>query len=135
MCGDKISKTMRRGEKGGSPPHVRGQALGFLTTIIHHRITPACAGTSLLRCGYSQFVADHPRMCGDKSTDRVPSVGTPGSPPHVRGQAHMLFRLSLTLGITPACAGTSCVSSGDHLGKRDHPRMCGDKHACFFWFS
>ena len=66
-------------------------------------------------------------MCGDKIHDYRHSHASLGSPPHVRGQESPSFIFSIAVRITPACAGTSVKRLWPIRGKRDHPRMCGDK--------
>ena len=66
MCGDKGMVYANPTDAQGSPPHVRGQVLIPLSTVIIDGITPACAGTSVSALGKSPAMRDHPRMCGDK---------------------------------------------------------------------
>lgn len=49
------------------------------------------------------------------------------SPPHMRGKRHHLRRRFYVPGITPAHAGKSLSLSGWFSGRRDHPRICGEK--------
>src|SRR5690349_6369635 len=70
----------------GSPPHARGQLAVAVSTILALRLTPACAGTTLLPGGAPPVPAAHPRMRGDNSGGSRPAVTLRGSPPHARGQ-------------------------------------------------
>ena len=89
-------------------------------------ITPACAGTTgNLYCD-GKTMGDHPRMCGDHRPCRYKVLHILGSPPHVRGPHLKLFYLLQSLGITPACAGTTRNACTPPTLGRDHPRMCGD---------
>ena len=66
-------------------------------------------------------------MCGEKQRLQAFNDTVQGSPPHVRGKVEALRAAYPMLGITPACAGKSCIfgfCSGNHS---DHPRMCGEK--------
>ena len=72
---------------------------------------------------------DHPRVCGEKSLLRAVATHRAGSPPRVRGKAAGSSRRRGRPGITPACAGKSCVSSAMRWMIRDHPRVCGEKSA------
>ena len=65
-----------RGEKGG------------LGVILLHlwRITPACAGKSIVFRIEAGNVEDHPRMRGEKVLLRVIEGAPAGSPPHARGK-------------------------------------------------
>ena len=70
---------------------------------------------------------DHPRMCGEKHAVQIAQIFGKGSPPHVRGKAGVALLSGQIVGITPACAGKSCVVSGRTSQSWDHPRMCGEK--------
>ena len=111
----------------GSPPHVRGQVCCCSSSDSLHRITPACAGTRSLSGPCAPYSRDHPRMCGDKLGGQIYRLCGVGSPPHVRGQAKFVSGNVKKMGITPACAGTSCGRAEEDAKKQDHPRMCGDK--------
>ena len=87
MCGEKLAAVVWRG--GG-----RG-------------ITPACAGRSRGNGRPPCLVADHPRVCGEKvDCVRAESIAA-GSPPRVRGEAHVTQITLEQARITPACAGRS----------------------------
>ena len=66
-------------------------------------------------------------MCGEKKNVRLTKISLAGSPPHVRGKAHLLAANPLFLRITPACAGKSTRGTDAHKRPWDHPRMCGEK--------
>ena len=54
-----------------------------------------------------------------------------GSPPRVRGKVYVFLVSSPAHGITPACAGKSCLNVIFCLFDWDHPRVCGEKReAC-----
>ena len=53
--------------------------------ILLYRITPACAGTTVVEYGVNDTVKDHPRVCGDYSLPPHFLHLTLGSPPRVRG--------------------------------------------------
>ena len=92
-----------------------------------NRITPACAGKSILVIAWVQYCRDHPRMCGEKNIVRKASFDPQGSPPHVRGKGRRSCRRSGSCRITPACAGKSQREPPEFSGSGDHPRMCGEK--------
>ena len=50
-----------------------------------------------------------------------------GSPPRVRGKAHVCLMTVISVGITPACAGKSRSVQGPAGSCGDHPRVCGEK--------
>ena len=148
MCGEKIIPHIVMLVNRGSPPHVRGKGRRQFSIRARSWITPACAGKSKFRCGTSELRQDHPRMCGEKSTDSLPMpmvIGSPphvrgkvcedclgdivedGSPPHVRGKARDVHVITPFPRITPACAGKSIHDTQDDPQNEDHPRMCGEK--------
>ena len=127
MCGEKdiISNTVKNSI--GSPPHVRGKAFRYSITCSSLGITPACAGKSSVRELLLIVSRDHPRMCGEKSTQPGHLWDEWGSPPHVRGKAPSLRERRHWHRITPACAGKRGLRSAWGSVYRDHPRMCGEK--------
>ncbi len=85
MCGDYCRlKTWRRCNPG-SPLHVRGLQRIKKNDLKKARITPACAGTTLLILFELNFFQDHPCMCGDYMSSTSALVFKSGSPLHVRG--------------------------------------------------
>ena len=70
---------------------------------------------------------DHPRACGEKDKAKEMGATTKGSPPHVRGKAHVIADRVDVAGITPACAGKSHWESLRRSPPEDHPRVCGEK--------
>ena len=50
-----------------------------------------------------------------------------GSPPLTRGKASSSGMLSCFIGITPAYAGKSLPANSLYAGRRDHPRLRGEK--------
>ena len=71
MCGEKVSSTSPLKCLYGSPPHVRGKALGPCAGRVAVGITPACAGKSPTAKQRGTLRRDHPRMCGEK-TKKIP---------------------------------------------------------------
>ena len=90
------------------------------------RITPACAGKTLLCIYQNQYESDHPRVCGENAFFRTVAILQRGSPPRVRGKH--IDRATKLLGerITPACAGKTCKVYALHGKSPDHPRVCGE---------
>ena len=89
-------------ERAGSPPRVRERPLVEQGATDEERITPACAGKTLCEMNNSEFVEDHPRVCGKDCiamrlikhvcgkdfTRRLNSNAAEGSPPRVRERLH-----------------------------------------------
>ena len=86
---------------------MREPPLRLLRVNNYFGITPACAGTTLHN-GEPYFVKwDHPRVCGNHTTDFVTETFAGGSPPRVREPLYSESHLNPSAGITPACAGTT----------------------------
>ena len=66
-------------------------------------------------------------MCGEKSRHRNHQEKWYGSPPRVRGKVMPYANKNDGLWITPACAGKSKNQRGKYVGRKDHPRVCGEK--------
>ena len=93
------------------------------------RITPAYAGKSKRIAPSSVLFGDHPRVCGEKLRESRGLNRTRGSPPRMRGKVFDADYSILRSGITPAYAGKSYTRTCYAYNVRDHPRVCGEKHA------
>ena len=67
VCGEKTFTVKNVPGAEGSPPRVRGKAMMPTNALIVRRITPACAGKSLVKMPFFKGGEDHPRVCGEKS--------------------------------------------------------------------
>ena len=105
VCGEKPDSRNTLQLSPGSPPHVRGKALAYLSPCTERRITPACAGKSFLRSSSQSRSGDHPRVCGEKVYKDIKHVAAVGSPPRMRGKVRIPCWRSVSAGITPAYAG------------------------------
>ena len=65
-------------------------------------------------------------MCGENAAISAKTGLTRGSPPRVRGKLTFSSTRVLRKGITPACAGKTCLSRNETGDSRDHPRVCGE---------
>ena len=66
VCGEERVDFRKYGCPVGSPPRVRGRALGDNNRAWIGRITPACAGKSFVLLGNPVQHEDHPRVCGEE---------------------------------------------------------------------
>ena len=127
VCGEK-RRSKRNGETNpGSPPRVRGKEDFVRRPLDARGITPACAGKRSSHVSRLFGLRDHPRVCGEKTSQLWSLYHSSGSPPRVRGKEAELIELQRQLGITPACAGKSLRRSRCHSACQDHPRVCGEK--------
>ena len=113
----------------GSPPRMRGKALRFHATTGRTWITPAHAGKNAGTAHFPPVAWDHPRTCGEKLMPCPISDDLAGSPPHMRGKAHLRLDQQRVQGITPAHVGKRHIRRRDSPGQRDHPRTYGEKSA------
>ena len=106
---------------------MRGKAVahGIITEV--HGITPAYAGKSGKCCGRILLCWDHPRLCGEKCSDSEFFYQSLGSPPPMRGKVECHISETDETRITPAYAGKRDHATSDKAGRRDHPRLCGEK--------
>ena len=65
-------------------------------------------------------------MCGEHRFASRETQQEWGSSPHVRGAPEHSPAPKVTLGIIPACAGSTRTRTWDYIPARDHPRMCGE---------
>ena len=107
VCGEKRRTHQCPAASSGSPPRVRGKAVGYRIDTIEEGITPACAGKRQYQLPGGHGQKDHPRVCGEKYQSMAHRVRVTGSPPRVRGKDSIKWQWKTGLG--------------------DHPRVCGEK--------
>ena len=76
-----------------------------------HRITPACAGRTVVANIEGADNGDHPRVCGKNSVSGQLAITIRGSPPRVREERRRYPRKNTRSRITPACAGRTVKKS------------------------
>ena len=106
---------------------MRGKASAVRNIVLHHGITPACAGKRIFEIGNRGGGEDHPRVCGEKNSIFCPVFSVTGSPPRVRGKAPRPSPSRPSRRITPACAGKRPRFLWQPGRLWDHPRVCGEK--------
>ena len=127
MCGEQSPSPSSRPYLSGSPPRVRGTVFSLYADFRPYRITPACAGNRMEINISGRKHQDHPRVCGEQ-VDKLRQEGAlEGSPPRVRGTAHMGSTAQAQDRITPACAGNRCREALKDGKGEDHPRVCGEQ--------
>jgi len=80
------------------------------------RITPAPAGSTSQYWINLPLARDHPRACGEHSLATSPNIGLLGSPPRLRGALFYAKVAAIPVGITPAPAGSTCMSLTHFVG-------------------
>ncbi len=86
-----------------------------------------CAGSSCPARHPLHRSADHPRVRGEQSAICPTCQGKGGSPPRARGAGDRGSASQWSMGITPACAGSSCLTDAVWNQLQDHPRVRGEQ--------
>ncbi len=110
----------------GSSPRARGAPQSPAHRRLQLGIIPACAGSTQPGANVFDGHGDHPRVRGEHGANRVCRRRRPGSSPRARGALEDLTRDEATLGIIPACAGSTGCRGGRAWRSRDHPRVRGE---------
>ena len=106
---------------------MRGKVMRDEKVAFYERITPAYAGKRCLSWTTKTHPKDHPRLCGEKDSEKFCCFRHRGSPPPMRGKADLIPCDIVFYRITPAYAGKSSCHKKEARGSRDHPRLCGEK--------
>ena len=106
---------------------MRGKADHTFSFYFPPRITPAYAGKRWSRYETICIHQDHPRLCGEKTSNTVSGKTNQGSPPPMRGKDDGTLPEPISNRITPAYAGKSSEACKPVNSVKDHPRLCGEK--------
>ena len=106
-CGEKAAAIDDICLRLGSPPPMRGKAVGMADRAAALGITPAHAGKRYVRIKRESPSQDHPRPCGEKKNSSTKISINLGSPPPMRGKGGHNARDYGDRRITPAHAGKS----------------------------
>ena len=126
VCGEHRNTVERLNGSQGSSPRVRGTRFPVSLMLSWVGIIPACAGNTRTRPGWRRQAGDHPRVCGEHAKLPASMLALPGSSPRVRGTLALGAGEKHDGGIIPACAGNTIRPSGSTIGRKDHPRVCGE---------
>ena len=69
VCGENKPGMKSAFNLDGSPPRVRGKQFLRYDYHVCKRITPACAGKTPFLCRFLLSQADHPRVCGENTSE------------------------------------------------------------------
>ena len=111
MCGKNLRLMPTLISTTGSPPRVREEQKIKRKTSGPRRITPACAGRTLLKTSAAPQPRDHPRVCGKNHLSSLLQRNFKGSPPRVREELDIQSHVCYNDRITPACAGRTVKKS------------------------
>ncbi len=128
-CGEHGIDLQLRDLPGGPSPRVRGAP--DLEHAAPHRLgtIPARAGSTRRPCRLNPPGRDHPRACGEHDGRVKPYVNVWGPSPRVRGARARAVHPLGWRGTIPARAGSTRRRTRPRLGRRDHPRACGEHPA------
>ena len=130
VCGEHAVDVAVVASVSGSSPRMRGTHIECSCLNGTVRIIPAYAGNTTLpaipKCGRW----DHPRVCGEHSCNGSRLLSILGSSPRMRGTRELTVSVGVDAGIIPAYAGNTTSSFTNTLLDGDHPRVCGEHHAC-----
>ena len=110
----------------GSSPHARGAHAPRQAPAPRQGIIPACAGSTSRAVATVQDGENHPRMRGEHYVPLAIIRLISGSSPHARGARVADLRSVPSLGIIPACAGSTLEPKWEGDVRGDHPRMRGE---------
>ena len=110
----------------GSSPRMRGTLHIRSGQSRRAGIIPAYAGNTRRGQREGRGWRDHPRVCGEHSSETSRRALSAGSSPRMRGTPVSVDEPAPELGIIPAYAGnTHSLTEGSNRW-RDHPRVCGE---------
>ena len=125
-CGEHVGQGFADNAVAGSSPRMRGALPMGRLSAARNGIIPADAGSTCSGSVDGSSSWDHPRGCGEHYHCIMPSVIGSGSSPRMRGAPLPATTATHKPGIIPADAGSTTRSNGRILGKKDHPRGCGE---------
>ena len=89
-------------------------------------IIPAYAGNTCPRKHPNGLFWDHPRVCGEHTSQFTRFELAEGSSPRMRGTPAPYMVCIIRMGIIPAYAGNTADTAARTTFRRDHPRVCGE---------
>ena len=129
VCGERDGAQRCIAVDRGSSPRVRGTRLSPRQCRHRSRFIPACAGNADWHPEPRRGAPVHPRVCGERSPDRVTDTAASGSSPRVRGTREFSRNLALMRRFIPACAGNAATGVRWCPVMSVHPRVCGERFA------
>ena len=126
VCGEHTVSMVVYATMLGSSPRMRGTLGSQLCLSVGVGIIPAYAGNTSWLPPVENWSGDHPRVCGEHLHGSLPSMGTSGSSPRMRGTLGDCLAGFFRHGIIPAYAGNTHCRRTSSTKARDHPRVCGE---------
>ena len=129
VCGEHRRTTGRPRTTTDLPPRVRGALFPVEHQPARRRLTPACAGSTLLDGGVCLSMSTYPRVCGEHVTARRYACTRDDLPPRVRGAPRYCHQPIVRHRLTPACAGSTSRLRRCPGCETTYPRVCGEHRA------
>ena len=110
----------------GSSPRARGALYAKHVIQANKGIIPACAGSTHQKRVDDDQRGDHPRVRGEHILGALALATCWGSSPRARGAHRVSLLGTPSLGIIPACAGSTRIGPQRAGRPGDHPRVRGE---------
>ena len=107
VCGEHRFRHEHDPRPEGSSPRMRGTLFNVHEIRGGDGIIPAYAGNTSCRSSSTHPARDHPRVCGEHWSTKLPSLLAAGSSPRMRGTLVVQAFGQRLLGIIPAYAGNT----------------------------
>ncbi len=114
-------------QEGGIIPPVRGVGRLGVQVVAEAGAIPAGAGSSGGAQLAQRFERDHPRGCGEQTTNVSSTTKGLGPSPRVRGAGSGRTPAERSPGTIPAGAGSRTGAGTRRRCPGDHPRGCGEQ--------
>ena len=111
----------------GSSPHTRGTSCRGQGSRAGRRFIPAYAGNAASSALRRSCAAVHPRIRGERITDKRTGLVHDGSSPHTRGTRYCTNNECETFRFIPAYAGNARSPRGRRSRPSVHPRIRGER--------
>ena len=124
--GENQSRVRRHTPPPGSSPLTRGKQSEGTGAFTHHGLIPAHAGKTLTDKHPVRTVTAHPRSRGENVMCFFAPSAVQGSSPLTRGKLSLLGVVLRSVGLIPAHAGKTLITSAANSTVRAHPRSRGE---------
>ena len=110
----------------GSAPRARGTRSRQLADEVWNRVSPACAGNTVLQGGDNGGFPGQPRVRGEHTTTLEGALSGSGSAPRARGTLHQYGSGVHGHRVSPACAGNTSPRAEGSRNSPGQPRVRGE---------
>ena len=129
VCGEHHTPGEGEPDDVDLPPRVRGARCAIAGLRVPERLTPACAGSTLLQPHVAHLVSTYPRVCGEHPSQPTLPIRSVDLPPRVRGAQTTRTNDQDSPRLTPACAGSTQLPESGWRLQTTYPRVCGEHAA------